>query len=254
MTGTGTMPEEYYFLGYTIARLTPEKGKWNTLGHRYLSGFVKHCIRNIGTLNSYYFENIGVETEKEIDKRAYNSLKGLRDEFWHSGVPKPSGYSETEWGSETADYHTKQIQKWKNKSNDEVKQALQELYSIQQITEAQIELLPEGLPAYGETLFIRSRDPSGWLYVVTNPKWQRWVKIGVSRNLKKRLSSYNTSSPHKDYIVEWHKFHENSIQVEAFIHNLSTLNSIRGESKEWYNLSVQKCIPILEEVFRKFDD
>ena len=254
MSSAGTMPKEYYFLGYVIARLTPSKGKWDVLGHRYLTGFVRHCIRGIPSLNSHYFEKIGVESEKDIDERAYKSLKGLRDEFWGSGVEQPPGYSDTKWGNETADYHTKQINIWKNKSDTLVKEAVHALFSSKKITETDLHLLPEGLPPKGETLFTKSRDPSGWIYVITNPIWGSWVKIGVTRNLKKRLSSYNTSSPHKDFFIEWFKFHENARELETFIHNDDVLGRHRGLSKEWYNLKPQDSMQHLGRVFRDFRD
>ena len=252
MTSSGTMPEEYYFLGYAIARITPELGKWNSLGHRHLTDFVKHCIRNVPSLKVHYFGNTELDDEKTIDKRAYSSLKGLRDEFWNCGVPKPDGYSETDWGNEPAPYHIKQIENWNSKSIEEITHAVMDLYSTQTITDANIDLLPTGLPPNGETLFRRSRSQSGWIYVVTNPKWKNWVKVGVTRNLKKRLSSYNTSSPNRDFRIEWHKYHDKSTELESIIHDLPTLNPFRGHSKEWYNLSAKDCIPIIERAFKTF--
>ena len=39
----------------------------------------------------------------------------------------------------------------------------------------------------------------GYIYVITNPAWKGYYKIGQTINLTKRLSTYQTSSPLRDY-------------------------------------------------------
>jgi hypothetical protein len=47
----------------------------------------------------------------------------------------------------------------------------------------------------------------GFVYIITNPAWPTWVKVGLTteEDTKKRLSSYQTGSPMRDYVVydEW---------------------------------------------------
>jgi len=44
----------------------------------------------------------------------------------------------------------------------------------------------------------------GVIYIVTNPAWEGWVKIGGTKqkNPNNRLQTYNTSSPFRDYYFE----------------------------------------------------
>jgi len=51
---------------------------------------------------------------------------------------------------------------------------------------------------------------SGYLYIITNKSWQGWIKVGTTRNLKKRLQTYQTGSPFRDYEVIY-SFMENVI-------------------------------------------
>jgi len=108
--------------------------------------------------------------------------------------------------------------------------------------------LPFGLPLDGETTFTRSNSPDGWLYVVTNPMWPDWAKIGVTRDLSKRLSSYNTGAPTSEvfYEVRYSKHHSNARQIEYDIHSNLVDSPLRGDSSEWYRISVDEAIEIIE--------
>jgi len=111
-----------------------------------------------------------------------------------------------------------------------------------------IEELPLGLPLDGETSFTKSNSPEGWLYVIINPSWSNWVKIGVTRDLTGRRSTYNTGSPTPETqykIVHCH-FHEDARGVEARLHD-----ALRGDSRrglgEWYDMSVDDAKEIIQK-------
>lgn len=38
-----------------------------------------------------------------------------------------------------------------------------------------------------------------YIYLLINPAWPNYVKIGVTKNPQQRLAAYNTSSPKRDY-------------------------------------------------------
>ena len=50
----------------------------------------------------------------------------------------------------------------------------------------------------GNTTTPNTSNP-GYLYVITNPAWKGYYKIGQTVNLTKRLSTYQTSSPLRDF-------------------------------------------------------
>ena len=42
---------------------------------------------------------------------------------------------------------------------------------------------------------------AGYVYVITNPAWPEWVKVGSTVSLEERLSNYQTSDPTRSYVV-----------------------------------------------------
>jgi len=110
--------------------------------------------------------------------------------------------------------------------------------------------LPIGLAPSGETLFTRSLSPEGWIYIVSNPKWPEWMKIGVTRDLTKRLSSYNTGAPISSvfYRYEYHRYHANARVIEQKIHSDRSNHQDRGDSSEWYKISIRSAKKIIDSM------
>lgn len=46
----------------------------------------------------------------------------------------------------------------------------------------------------------------GFAYIVTNPAWPNHYKVGMSKHVKKRVQTYQTYSPYRDYKLEWFGF------------------------------------------------
>ena len=60
---------------------------------------------------------------------------------------------------------------------------------------------------------------SGYVYAIYNPAWTEYVKIGAAIDVYDRLSSYQTSSPHRDYELIDYVFSSDRIELEKQIHN-----------------------------------
>lgn len=56
------------------------------------------------------------------------------------------------------------------------------------------------MPIMARTGPVRT-DPSGWVYAITNPAWPGFFKIGKAARLRRRLGSYQTGAPYKDYQI-----------------------------------------------------
>jgi len=41
----------------------------------------------------------------------------------------------------------------------------------------------------------------GYVYIIQNPAWPDWKKIGMTDDLDKRLKQYQTSAPMRDYEI-----------------------------------------------------
>ena len=42
-------------------------------------------------------------------------------------------------------------------------------------------------------------SPQGQVYILTNPAWEGWVKVGMAVDAVDRTGNYQTSSPYRDY-------------------------------------------------------
>ena len=87
----------------------------------------------------------------------------------------------------------------------------------------------------------------GYVYVITNKAWPDWVKIGMAIDAEDRLSGYQTSSPHRDYILE-HSVHSNDrrkSEQEAHTRATKLASETNGE---WFKLTVQQAIEVLDNL------
>lgn len=94
---------------------------------------------------------------------------------------------------------------------------------------------------------MREDDGSGHVYLVTNPAWPDWVKIGMSADIQARIDAYQTYSPAKDYIIA------DSIVVNdrRFSENLAHRRAsdiARNSSGEWFELGLNNAIDILHSL------
>lgn len=60
---------------------------------------------------------------------------------------------------------------------------------------------------------------SGYVYAIHNPAWEGFVKIGVAIDVYDRLSSYQTSSPFRDYELIGYVFSDDRLALEKEIHS-----------------------------------
>lgn len=92
------------------------------------------------------------------------------------------------------------------------------------------------------------RDPNraGYVYIVSNPAWPGYVKIGHTKNLGKRLISYNTSSPHRDFITVGAVFCTDRFAAERQLHD-----QLRGHQvprTEWFQLNPHDALQHLKRL------
>ena len=88
------------------------------------------------------------------------------------------------------------------------------------------------------------KTSEGEVYLIMNPAWPEWVKVGKAAIATDRLSNYQTSSPFRDYIII------KSIKTEDR-HAAETDILIRFEDEsverrgEWFKISKEKAIELL---------
>jgi hypothetical protein len=75
------------------------------------------------------------------------------------------------------------------------------------------------------------------VYVILNPAWPGYVKLGCAADLKARLNVYQTGSPHRDYVI-----HCAAPFMDYRAAELVMKDQLRGHRQgntEWYRLHPQ---------------
>ena len=86
----------------------------------------------------------------------------------------------------------------------------------------------------------------GYVYVISNKAWPGWVKIGMAVDSEDRLKGYQTGDPHRSYKLEFSRNFNDRRKAESKAHVLAGKSSI--QSGEWFNMSVQDAINVIEGV------
>jgi hypothetical protein len=87
----------------------------------------------------------------------------------------------------------------------------------------------------------------GFVYAITNPAWPDYVKVGSAIDAEDRLSSYQTSSPKRDYTLEKFVFVLNRVEFEKSLHNKFDCDG------EWVKDDLDTVIKEFEIVENAFD-
>lgn len=86
----------------------------------------------------------------------------------------------------------------------------------------------------------------GYLYIISNPAHEGWVKVGVTENIKSRLLTYQTSDPKRSYKLEYYVFHPDAYNAEKRVRELMKPFAKRIKN-EWYEIPIHMAIPRLDE-------
>ena len=75
----------------------------------------------------------------------------------------------------------------------------------------------------------------GEVYIIENPAWENWYKIGKAVDAEDRCNSYQTSSPYRDYRVVSKISVPNRTMGERVAHTLAEGLS-KERSNEWFRI------------------
>ena len=93
----------------------------------------------------------------------------------------------------------------------------------------------------------QTSEKRGFVYVITNPAYQGYVKVGKALDVLSRLNSYQTYSPMRDYKLEDYKFFSDRKKAEDLLKEL--LCDEQGDaSGEWFKVSVEEASRALSNV------
>jgi len=96
---------------------------------------------------------------------------------------------------------------------------------------------------------IDTRSTEGEVYIIRNKAWTDWYKVGKAVNSEDRLQGYQTSSPFRDYVLEYYEHFNNRHQAESAIHRLLEKHKCCLERRgEWF----KTYIPVIQEVMNEY--
>jgi hypothetical protein len=102
----------------------------------------------------------------------------------------------------------------------------------------------------GDVIFDKgSYDTSveGYVYIITNKAWPDWIKIGMAMDAQDRCNGYQTSSPFRDYVLEYSVHTEDRRESEKEAHTKAA--KLASEtSGEWFKLDVETAKQILDNL------
>ena len=91
------------------------------------------------------------------------------------------------------------------------------------------------------------KTEEGEVYVITNPAWPDWVKVGKAVSTEDRLNGYQTSSPYRDYqVVTSIKVH-NRHEEERRMHRMVGERA-KHRIGEWFKIELD----VVKAIFSAF--
>ncbi|SOK58529.1 hypothetical protein [Yersinia phage fHe-Yen9-04] len=94
-------------------------------------------------------------------------------------------------------------------------------------------------------------------YVIINPAWPEWVKIGFTskEEMKTRLSTYQTGSPFRDYEVYHEVYFDDAKAAEKEVNKrLKQMNATQGTGKEWYKMPKSIASNMIDSVLDDLEE
>ena len=91
-----------------------------------------------------------------------------------------------------------------------------------------------------------AKTKEGYVYIIANPSFDGWLKIGMAIDAEDRCNSYQTSSPHRDYRLLYARRFNDRRKAET-----KTMNKLKKVVKEyngeWFKTDRNTAQQIIEE-------
>ena len=90
---------------------------------------------------------------------------------------------------------------------------------------------------------------AGYVYVITNTAWPEWVKVGMAIDADDRLNSYQTSSPFRDYELQYSVYCKDRRKLERTAHK--AVGSIASDrNNEWFKASIEDAVDCITGIIK----
>jgi len=89
------------------------------------------------------------------------------------------------------------------------------------------------------------KTPEGYVYIIANPSFDGWLKVGMAIDAEDRCNGYQTSSPHRDYkLLYARKFNDRRTAETKTIHKLKKV--VKEHNGEWFKTDRNTAQEIIE--------
>jgi hypothetical protein len=103
-----------------------------------------------------------------------------------------------------------------------------------------------------EALEGKDSDPAGDVYIITNPAFVGWVKVGMAVDAQDRHRSYQTSDPHRDYRLDYMWPVSDRREAEKGAHEI--LEAHYKRKNEWFACGPEQARILIEGTLEDFDN
>ena len=94
------------------------------------------------------------------------------------------------------------------------------------------------------------KEKSGHVYIITNPAWKGWLKVGMAIDAEDRCNSYQTSSPFRDFKLVSKEYFNNRMKAERAMHSVLKVVSLDNNG-EWFKVSERAATTALKQMVNK---
>ena len=92
-----------------------------------------------------------------------------------------------------------------------------------------------------------SKIKEGFVYILTNPAWKDWIKVGMAVDANDRKNNYQTGSPYRDYKLYYKRFFQDRKVAEQTAHDV--VSKIATESNgEWFKINKNDAKGIIKAI------
>jgi hypothetical protein len=98
-----------------------------------------------------------------------------------------------------------------------------------------------------ESIALFDKVSYGEIYIITNPAWKGWIKIGMAIEAEDRLKGYQTSSPLRDFKLKFKKYFDNRRIAEQQAHSLCAKKAIKRKG-EWFKVDLKIAKDIINNM------
>ena len=91
------------------------------------------------------------------------------------------------------------------------------------------------------------KSNGGYVYIINNPCWKGWVKIGMAIDAEDRCKQYQTSSPFRDYALKFKKHFDDRRSAEQQAHK-KIKNISKDNNGEWFKVSISEAKEIIQSI------